>query len=423
MNRIVASPIAVAPKSDLAAPIARIVLLLTLAVCVVVPHSFQVATAALLGMSLILSLLVVRQSDWLQRLMTTYLLGVAITAFYIWLGTVHRAPRAASNQTIIVYIVAPFMWLMIGTVLYQQFGLERVTRILIRLTWAAIASVAAFFYLFLAFGVEAVRVLNENANVNVTEGFAGASILVYGSLIFLTGAVFAQPTMIKGRLARLILPGLLILCALTSGRSALILSVPIGALVGALLRGRIRKGHGEGQGLSVLLPTITLGVVGFAVLVVIDLFVDWFDLFVIFEIFYDELTSGGGSERTEQVGALWEGVQQSYGLGVGHGIGVPYLRSAEFPWRYEVIPMATLLRVGFIGTLVYMSTFIVYGLELARRSGGRLLRPEDVYMAGGFAAAAFAAFTNPYIESFVFQWMYFLPVLGLGVVANPGRGG
>ncbi|WP_375402482.1 hypothetical protein [uncultured Sphingomonas sp.] len=420
MNRAasIQLPATIPQRPDLAAPFAQGAILLTLAVCVVVPHSFQLVNGALLATSFLLSLLVVRKSDWLQKLMTTYLLGVAITAFYIWLGTVHRAPRPASTQTIIVYILSPFMWLMIGTVLYQQFGLERVVRILIWLTWGAIASVAAFFYLFLAFGVEAVRFLNANANVNVTEGFAGANIIVYGSLIFLTGAVFAQPTIIRNRIARVVLPGLLIVCALTSGRSALILSVPIGLLVGTVLRSRVDDPESKESGIKALLPTFALGFVALLVLLIVDFFVDSFDLLVIFWIFYDELTSGGGSERTEQIGALWEGVQNSWGLGVGHGIGVRYLRSAEFPWRYEVIPMATLLRVGFIGTLVYLSTFIVYALEFGRRSSARSLRAEDVYMFGGFVPVALAVFTNPYIESYVFQWMYFLPVLALGAQAG-----
>jgi hypothetical protein len=387
----------------------------------VFPHSFQAPTAGLLAVALLLSLLVVRKSDYLDRLLVTYFLGVAITALYIWVGTANRAPRPSVLQNILVYIVSPFMWLVIGTTLVQQFGVERLVRLLIRLTWASVIEVALFFWAFLVFGKQAVSFLSEQANVNVTGGIAAANILVYGSLIFLTGALFAQPTAIQGRWRRIILPALVLVCAVTSGRSALILAVPLGLVVGAVLRSRTQGAEGERVGLSTLLPTFLLGLLGLLVLVVIDQFVDAFDLFFIFEQFVVELTSGGGSERSEQVGALWEGVRDSYGLGVGHGIGVAYLRSAEFPWRYEVLPMATLLRVGLIGTLVYASTFVLYGATIAARFARGTLRPADVYMAGGFVAVLVAMFTNPYAESFIFQWMYFIPVLSLGIAANPGR--
>lgn len=410
------------PKIDLAAPTVRAWLVLTLSVCVVFPHSFQAVTAGLLAVALLLSLLVVRKSEYLDRLLVTYFLGVAITALYVWIGTANRAPRPSVLQNILVYIVSPFMWLVVGATLVQQFGVERLVRFLIRLTWASVIEVALFFWAFLVFGKQAVAFLSEQANVNVSGGIAAANILVYGSLIFLTGALFAQPTAIRGRWRRVILPALVLVCAVTSGRSALILAVPIGLIVGAVLRSRIQDGEGgERVGLSTLLPTFLLGLLGLAVLVIIDQFVDAFNLVFIFEQFLVELTSGGGSERSEQVGALWEGVRDSYGLGVGHGIGVAYLRSADFPWRYEVLPMATLLRVGLIGTLIYASTFIVYGATIATRFARGTLRPADVYMAGGFVSVLVAMFTNPYAESFIFQWMYFIPVLSLGIAANPGR--
>ncbi len=409
-------------RTDLAAPIVRLWLLVTLFVCVVFPHSFQAPTAGLLVVGLLLSLLVIRKSEYLDRLMTTYLLGVIVTAIYVWIGYAHRAPRAAVTQTILVYILSPFMWLIIGATLTQQFGIERLVRTLIRFTWAAVIEVAVFFWAFLVFGKQAVSFLSEQANVNVSGGIAAANIIVYGSLIFLAGALFAQPSAVPGRWRRITLPALVLVCAITSGRSALILAIPIGLVIGAVFRSRVQtEDGGEQGGLRTLVPTFLLALLGIAVLLIIDQFVDAFDLITIYQQFIAELFSGGGSERTEQIAALWEGVRESYGLGVGHGIGVAYLRSAEFPWRYEVIPMATLLRVGLIGTLVYASTFAIYGLTFADRFAKRTLRNEDVYMFGGFASVTLAVFTNPYIESFVFQWMYFLPVMSLGIIANQRR--
>lgn len=400
---------------DALARIVRFLLFVSLAQAVVVPNSFQIVQLGSLVLTGALCVVLIRRDLWLNRVLLTLFAGAVVTAIYIWVGYSAGAPREASTQTLFVYVVAPFLWAIMGTALFQYVGIVRATRWLIWLTWAAIVSVALFFWAFLTFGRAAVVFLNPDANVNVSGGFAGASILVYGSLIFLAGALFAQPDLVRGRVARIVLPALVFLTALTSGRSALILAVPIGYGVGALLRSRMGQVEDAPAQRSVLLPTVLLGIGGLLVVAVIDFFVDSIDLWTIVERFWEELTSGGGSDRTEQSAALWEGFLDSWGVGVGHGIGVPYLRNAIFPWRYEVLPLATLLRVGVIGSVVYCSTFLIYGAGVWRRIVARDLSPQDVYMLGGFVPALLSIATNPYIESFVFQWMYFVPVMSLAV--------
>lgn len=395
--------------------IVRFFLIAALAAAAVVPHSFQLVEAALFLLTTALALTVLQNTRWLNQVLLTYFLGVIVTAIYIWVGYTNGAPRAASNQILFVYIVAPAMWIVMSAALFQILGLSGTVRLLIWLTWAAVASVAAFFYLFLVFGKQAVVFLTAEANVNVQGGYAAATILVYGSLIFLAGALFAEPNLVRNRYARILLPAGVLIAAITSGRSALILAVPIGFATGAFLRSRVRDPRLSGERKqSFLLPIFLLVVITAAVLVLMDFLLAAVDLRLIFASFYRELLSGGGSERTEQSLALWQGFIDSYGLGVGHGVGIPYIRNFDFPWRYEVMPLATLLRVGVLGSLVYLSTFILYGNAFAKRLAARDLTPEDIYMMGGFVPVALAVATNPYIESFVFQWMYFLPVLSIG---------
>lgn len=410
-----AQPVVRYEARDALAKVARVFLFVSLAMAVVVPHSFQLIEAATFFATMLICAVLIRHDPWLDRVILTFFAGAAVTALYIWVGYSNGAPREVSNQTLFVYVISPLMWIVISTALFQYVGLSRVTTWLVWLTWAAVASIAAFFYLYLTFGKGAVAFLTSEANVNVSGGFAAATMLVYGSLIFLAGALYAQPLVIRNKLARAVLPGLVFLAALTSGRSALILAIPIGFVTGAVLRPRTRSSADAPSQRSVLLPTILLGLGSLVVLVVIDLLVDTVDLTVVIGRFWDELTSGGGSERTEQAAALWEGFLDSYGLGVGHGIGVPYIRNMLFPWRYEVMPLATLLRVGLIGALVYASTFMIYGRRFMVRWSARDLRSEDIYMIGGFIPALLAIATNPYIESFVFQWMYFLPVMAIAI--------
>ena len=400
----------------------RGMILLNLFISVVFPHSFQLVSAGVLGVTTVFCLLSLKYSAYFDRLVPIYLLGAFVSAFYIWVGFTNRAPIESVLQNTAVYIVSPFAWLIIGTATFQQLGITRVVRIMIWLSILAVLSVALFFFLFLTFGADAVSILVDDANVNVQDGYAGATILVYGSLIFLTGAIFAEPNVIKNKFARVIVPGLMVIAALTSGRSALILAVPVGFLFGTFVRSRTEAFGNARDRQPFLVPTLMLGLVMLAVVIVIDVLVDRIDLSVILGEFISEVQSGGGDLRTEQVFALLEGIMDTYGLGAGHGIGVDYLRSTEFPWRYEVIPLATLYRVGVIGTCVYAAIFVVYGLNFTRHLRAGSLREEDVFMAGGFVCAFLGIFTNPYIESFIFQWMYLLPILSLGVVQLPPSG-
>lgn len=389
---------------------------LSLATAAVIPHSFQVFQALLLFGTTVLCLPLIERDEWLNKVLLTYFVGVVTTAVYIWIGYMNGAPKAASNQTILIYIVSPFAWIVMGTGLAQFFGIERLARLLVRFTWWAVISVALFFWAFLTFGKQAVSFLFESANVNISSGFAGANILVYGSLIFLTGSAFAVPTLVRGKWGRILLPAALVLCALTSGRSALALSIPIGFLTGIALRGRVaHEGPQVSLGRAVILPAFLLTLVALGVIALMGLLLHTVDLGVIFENFFNKVASGGGEVRTEQAGALWDGILETRALGAGHGVGVSYIRNSDYPWRYEIIPLASVFRVGLIGTLVYCAPFFVYGFAFLARASRRLLRPEDVYMMGGFLSAAAAAWTNPYIESFVFQWMFFVPVMSFAM--------
>lgn len=403
------------PEVGLLDRVTRGLILINLFISVVVPHSFQLVSMAVLALTTVFCLFSLKYSGFLERLLPLYLIGAFVSAFYIWLGFSHRAPMESVLQNAAVYIVAPFAWLVIGTTTFQQLGITRVVQLFQWFALIAVASVALFFFAFLTFGREAVSFLTEEANVNIEGGYAGATLLVYGSLIFLAGAFFAEPNVIKNKFLRIALPGLLVAAAITSGRSALILAIPVGFLFGAFVRSRTETFNAI-ERKPFLLPSFILGVVMLGAILIIDVLVDRIDLSIIFGEFMEELQSGGGELRTEQVVALLEGILDTYGFGAGHGIGVDYIRSYDFPWRYEVLPLATLYRVGVIGTLVYASIFIVYGFAFFRNLYAGTLREEDVFMAGGFVCVCFGMFTNPYMESFIFQWMYFLPVLSLGVM-------
>ena len=279
------------------------------------------------------------------------------------------------------------------------------------LSFVGVASVAVFFYLFLNFGVDTVLFFIDDPNINLRDGYSAATMHIYGSFIFLTGAFFATPVLVSGVARRYFLLASFVLVAITSGRSALIISIFIGAIVGMIFLPEnaadvvFRRGI-DRSAYSLVKKLLILGVIGFALVLVTDI-----DANVIVDDFVAKLLSGGGVERIEQADALLASVKDNLGLGVGHGVGVPYIRNDDYPWRYELVWFATLHRVGLIGSIVYAFPFVVCVVAFLNLWRHRMLTEMDVFMFAGLVAALVASNTNPYIEAFSFQWMYVLPVV------------
>ncbi|UVI40850.1 hypothetical protein [Qipengyuania spongiae] len=407
------------PNRGFIAFTSRIFLIATLAVSVIIPHSFQVPTAALIVVTGAIAIFGVRMTKWVSTQLIFYCAGAALTVFYLFIGNINGAPNDAIIQTALVYLASPLLWIIIAASLQQLFGRKGTVRWLILFTWGAMASVVVFFYAYFAFGRDSVEFLAEDANINVRGGFAGATMFVYGSLIFLSAAFFAEPSVVRSRLVRFVMPAALITAAATSGRSALILAIPIGYAVGLVLRSGLAPRYStEGRNSIALLPTIGLLVAIALAGIILNALFAQLDLLYIGNVFLDKLLSGGGSERVEQTSALWDGIERSFGLGWGHGIGVDYIRNDRLPWRYEVLPLATVLRVGIIGLGIYALPFLSAAWVIVQRMRTRTLAPWDIYLAAGLASVTVATFTNPYLESFIFQWMCFIPIVIIGSIQN-----
>lgn len=370
---------------------------------VVIPNSLQLVSFAALSLTAILGVPFVTWTPEFTLLAKLYILSVLVTVVYIFVGLSGGAPVEAAFQVLAVYIISPFLWIVAAAGLCALSSDESVLQGVKILTVLCVASVAVFFYLFLNFGPSAVSFLKESANVNVDDGYAGATMHVYGTLIFLVGGFFAAGSVIVNPFFRFIFYLLLLVTCVTSGRSALILSAPIGFIVGLVLSDQKNKGAYRIKYIffSGIFGIVFLFLAGFS-----DV-----NVALILNDFFGEISSGGGEERTQQMQALFHGIQQSNGLGVGHGIGVDYVRNYDYPWRYELVWLATILRVGYVGAIVYSLTFFYGTLCFFRLYRRRSVKTLDLFLFGGFFSAFLASNTNPYIEGFAFQWMYVLPIV------------
>lgn len=386
-----------------------------LVLSVVIPNSAQNTTAVAMIVCFLLAVPITKINNNLLRLGFLYLCSVVVTFTYLLVGTINGAPQIAVQHIITIYILSPFLWMFIATGLVQTLGIEKLIRWFVVLAFISCLSVALFFYLFINFGPNSVSFFKENSNLNLTDGNAAAIMFVYGSLIFLCGGFFSTPDLIGNLSNKVLLLGSLIIAALTSGRSALILSIPLGLFLGFLLSPNILMTCTKSLSLKKFAKNIVIFLLIFSAINLIAN-VSGIDFYRIMTLFFEELFSGGGSARSEQTEALIDGSLNTFGIGSGHGVGVAYIRSADFPWRYESVWVATIFRVGLIGSLIYLLPFLWYSITIVKLAKNRQLPASHKFMFSGFVCVFIAANTNPYIESFVFQWMYVFPLVSLFAV-------
>ncbi|GFZ87535.1 hypothetical protein [Dyella caseinilytica] len=377
---------------------------------VVVPNSLPVSTAVAMGLAFMLALPGIRFSTSLRNLLALYACTVMVTIVYVIVGGMHGAPLVAMAEVTAVYIVSPLVWMIIAEGLHRQLGVERLIEWFFLLSILCVLSVALFFYLFLTRGAAAVEFFFQGANVNLNEGFSGATMHVYGSMIFLCGGFFSTPELIKSKFMRFALLVMLLICALTSGRSALILAIPIGGVLGWVLASRTVEHVGKSAMVRLIRYGMPLLVAVMAALYLLQAYTQ-ISISSVFDIVFDKVASGGGSARAEMSRSLYQGVFDNGGLGAGHGVGVPFISDPLHPWRYEVVWLATLYRVGIVGTLIYVMPFLLYTVGVIRLALARLLPARHKFMFCGFVCAFLATNTNPYIEAFALQWMYVIPLV------------
>ena len=374
---------------------------------IVMPNSFQIATALIMILCTVIAFFYISASDISIKFISFMILNILITLTYLLVGVINMAPEEAIKQVVIIYIVSPFLWFVILTALLTRMSSEKIIKTFIYIAWSCCFAVILFFYLFKNFGPESVSLFSENSNLDIRDGYSGATIHVYGSLIFIVGGFFAAPELIKNKLLMFATLTVLALAAITSGRAALIISIFIGFLIFLFFS--------SNKIISIKSKITFLFFIFFISSLVIYLAFKFvgLDISYIATIIGEKITSGGGEERANQSQELLRSAFDNYGIGRGHGIGIDYIRSEEFPWRYESIWWATLHRVGVLGSFIYVASFIYYIFSTLINSTTRGLTSFEKFLFGGFMCIFAASNTNPYLEAIPFQWMFMLPILAL----------
>lgn len=386
-------------------------------VTVVFPNSMRAASFPLFVASAGLALFGVRDVRFNSRVLV-WIAASTVTMFYVAIGWYQR-PSEAAWQVPFAYVASPGMWLLICSAVLERYPLQKPVSVLLACGACAAVSVFAFYYIYFNVGPDSLRWLMSEPNIEFRSGKAAATMYVFGSLMFISGGFFAAPHTIRDPAVRFVFALMLAVAALLSGRSALMLSIALGLAVFALaaarqaaLPGRVRQALRFGG--SLLL--VAAGVAGVAGMLGLE-------LETILGGVAGKISAGGGEERVDQFHQLLEGIAHTWGLGAGHGIGVPLVRDEQYPWRYELLWLAMVYRVGIVGAMVYCIPMAVITFRYLRLLKARANGVFDDFMFGGFLAAFIGSATNPYYESFEFQWMLALPFVYFVLFGQARRNG
>lgn len=372
-------------------------------VCIVFPNSLRPMSIIVLVAAASVALLCTKRFAINFRWLL-WLSASAITMFFVAVGW-SKKPSEALWQVPFVYVLSPALWLMFCPRLLENFSIHTVVRAILFFGMLGALSVFGFYYLFLTMGADAVRWVIKLPNVDFGDGRAGATMYVFGSLMFVAGGFFSAPQVVARNWMKFGMVVVLVAAALLSGRTALMLSILIGCLVFAVA---FQRNNDYRLRIKPMLSIVAIFAVAM-VIIVLTAERFGFDMARILGSMLAKLGSGGGEERSAQFHALLKGIQDHWFLGAGHGIGVPLVRDDEYPWRYELLWLATVHRIGVAGALVYLLPVAIIVRRYAAMLISRSNSSFSDFMFGGFLAAFLGSGTNPYYESFEFQWMLLLP--------------
>jgi len=385
----------------------------------VLPKAYQLERGILLFTLLIGSLINVINGSW--RLNTTILLWgfltISASVMFVFIGSINNTPGALRVST--VYVLWPMIFIFFIGIINRSEQLFPFLRVIV----VSAIVVALMAIILVADGVFGLN-LNlfaffemQSAGLGLYDGVIEFRLLNMSTAIyavpFLLGVLFISPALppFQKHWRKLVWVAfvLSIVVLLISGRRAFLLIALLSPFVVwcLMLMANIRV-----YVFKWIIVSTIFGMV-FAV-IIIPIF--GLDLSLVWENF----TNGFNSEddtsslsvRKEQFIALMNGWINAPILGAGHGAAAEgVVRDYEQAWAYELSYNALLFQTGLVGILVYSSAVLwifIKGISMMRKlpESAGLLIPT----LSGLFCFLVANATNPYLGSFDYLWVIFLPV-------------
>lgn len=358
---------------------------------------------------------------WLRKRLT---LPPRILAFYctvgvagvLWglIGVVNRGALAGIQDNFRLWCIWSFAFVMLFSLLRNQPSLRRVHQsVVLSGILIALLNFAGLLDSYVGtemFGYETRKELDMW--IGFHDGYIQITSHNIGSLFFITAYLAAfhmrrDTQMLVTGWSRISL-GLTLVIALLSGRRALwlcLLLIPFLLLGTAWITRSAQRLHQGPRRLMIGLVVAIFVLVPMAV--VASRSFDNASLTHLMAAFSAE------DERSIQMGYLIDGFLAHPVMGSGFGGILPYLRSYESPWLYELTYFQMLYNfglVGMIGFLVVLITYLRFALRTIRKDPINSAIPFSILV--GLLSFLVGVHSNPYLGSFDFLVILgFLPYL------------
>lgn len=369
-----------------------------LAFCVLIfPNSFQLLTAVLLvGINF---LIFIETKENIIKPYFIFCWGI-LSSIFIFFIAMSDLKFQFKIELFLKYVFFPILWINIFSYLKQNVEIDKITRVLFVFLFLSFLSVIILYFLMLN-GYNYVEYFFKDPNIDA-DYHIGFTLHVYGNQIFFAAGVFILPQITKSKLIEFLMIFLFVVVAFISARTALIAALAGGMglyYLNYLLSKRYRT------------PLLYL------IIFVVAFFI--FDSFTRANLnysFFDYLKNGsidevmnlGGVERTSQTSLMVDKIiENPWGIGFGN-IGIE--RNADRDFKYEVLILVTVLQYGIIPFTLIVLTLVPVFKNFFFFT--KIDNYRKFYLAGFVSIITFS-FTNPYLESFCFQWMFFAPLVFL----------
>lgn len=327
-------------------------------------------------------------------------LGLSLSIFYIAFGHLFATqPYISLFQCIAVYIAFPVFWMYFSDYILLKYSPEYVVKFITISGLVGCGTIYIAIWLLDNGYVGIMEHIIDNPKAAITgKGTREVRLNVYGTLLFFIPAVLSSFKRYS-LVTKIIFFFIIFISTINSGRSILLVSVFLGVFAYLIV---LRNG----------LKIIIALIVGFFA---INFLISQFDIpiLAILDIFQDKLDGKGGEDNYIREYQFWmflDGIEDYYYIfGHGHGVGIELIRNPRYNWRsYELLIMATIYRVGVIGFLIYALPFIYCIKEYFNLFRKKMNNYLDDFFVFGVIGVIVGVFTNPYIEAFDFQFLYFV---------------
>lgn len=375
--------------------IINLLIILTLILNIVFPNSFQLISISIL---FLINLLIAIKNKRFNLSFLHFKWGVfsLIFCLFILFSSISFQDKI---ELFFKYAISPFLWINLFVFIFKKYNRKIILNWIIIIFLISNFSVIIFYILSVSGYGNLIKPFMENARVNTNTGL-GFTLHIYGSLIFFSIAFIPIFNLMRNYFLKYVLFISLLLVIVISGRTALYLSLFL-SIFYFLFNYKYIK----------ISPKAILSGIVLLLLIIIlynFLFLDYFKINLynyILETHLNKIETGGGTERSIQVNQILSAIKDNpFGNGF---ITLQKIRDYKKTYNYEVLILSTIMRFGipiFIIILLSLKDIFKY---FNRKFEDNF---SDIYILG-FIGIIITSFTNPYLESFSFQWMFFAPLV------------